>query len=94
MWTFLKELLPKTRDSGIANLKVNGTEISDLNAILYNIFNSFFIDVGAKLASCIPDSRHSPFHYLRNFMPTRRTHVRSQREVLPPGMISPAIFSK
>ena len=28
-----------------------------------------FFDVSAKLASCFPDSRYSPLHYLRNFMP-------------------------
>lgn len=68
MWTVLKELLPRPRDSGITKLDVDGTTVTDPDAIA-NVFNSFFTNVGAKLAEKIPESEHPPLYYLKKNMP-------------------------
>ena len=68
MWSAIKDLLPKDRDSGISTLVVNGQTVTDPSDIS-NAFNSFFIDTGVKLAKSIPTTLKKTIDFLRNFMP-------------------------
>ena len=68
MWSYIKELLPRTRDTTISNLEINGCSVSDPKAIS-GVFNSFFIDIGANLAASIPPAPREPIDFLHDFKP-------------------------
>jgi hypothetical protein len=72
MWSVLRDLLPKCKDSGISSLDINGTTVKNPEDIS-NVFNSFFINIGSNLASNISGSRLDHTHYLQRHSPDVQT---------------------
>ena len=68
IWKTLRILLPKCKSQGIQALDINGEVVTDLNRIV-NSFNSFFVNIGEKLAKSIPQLGRSAMEYLQTYMP-------------------------
>ena len=67
IWRALRTLMPKCKSQGIQALEINGKTVTSPIEIA-NSFNSFFINIGEKLANLIPRSNRTAIDYLESFI--------------------------
>jgi hypothetical protein len=68
MWKVLKDLLPtKSASSAAPTLELNNDIVTDLKEVC-NVFNNYFIDIGARLSASIPAVYRNSVYYLQHYL--------------------------